>query len=78
MRGAPSRQIDMNRAHTQMMHNVALTADTLFHSKWRIHIRCAMRSSPVRLGQLARMIPKASKNVLTQNLRELEASGIVV
>lgn len=61
-----------------MMHNVALTADTLFHSKWRIHILCAMRSSPVRLGQLARMIPKASKKVLTQNLRELEASGIVV
>ncbi len=36
-----------------------------------------MRSEPVRLGQLARLIPGASKKVLTQNLRQLEAEGIV-
>ena len=36
-----------------------------------------MRSGPVRLGQLARIIPNASKKVLTQNLRDLEAAGIV-
>jgi DNA-binding HxlR family transcriptional regulator len=36
-----------------------------------------MRSGPVRLGQLARIIPKASKKVLAQNLRALEAVGIV-
>jgi DNA-binding HxlR family transcriptional regulator len=37
-----------------------------------------MRSNPVRLGQLARLIPGASKKMLTQNLRQLEADGIVV
>jgi len=29
-------------------------------------------------GQLARLIPGASKKMLTQNLRQLEADGIVV
>ncbi len=37
-----------------------------------------MRSGPIRLGQLGRTIPRASKKVLTQNLRDLEAAGIVV
>jgi DNA-binding HxlR family transcriptional regulator len=33
---------------------------------------------PIRLGQLARIVPGASKKMLTQNLRKLEADGIVV
>jgi DNA-binding HxlR family transcriptional regulator len=37
-----------------------------------------MRSGPIRLGQLARTIPRASKKVLTQNLRDLEAAGIIM
>lgn len=68
----------MNKAQTQFMHNTAFTVATLFHGKWRIQILCAMRSGPVRLGQLARILPKASKKMLTQNLRELESSGVVV
>jgi len=60
------------------MQSASLTVDTLFQGEWRIYVLCAMRSGPVRLGQLARMIPKASKKMLTQNLRELEAKGIVV
>lgn len=67
----------MNRAASQFMHHASLAAETLFHAKWRIHILGAMRSGPIRLGQLSRMIPRASKKVLTQNLRELEAAGIV-
>ncbi|MBW4039269.1 MAG: winged helix-turn-helix transcriptional regulator [Acidobacteria bacterium] len=37
-----------------------------------------MRSKPIRLGQLTRLIPRASKKMLIQNLRQLEADGIVV
>jgi DNA-binding HxlR family transcriptional regulator len=33
---------------------------------------------PNPLGQLARIVPGASKKMLTQNLRKLEAGGIVV
>ena len=55
-----------------------LTTDVLLQGKWRIEILCAMRRGPVRLGQLARLIPDASKKMLTQNLRKLEADGIVI
>lgn len=41
-------------------------------------ILCMMRNGPVRLGRLSREIPSASKKVLTENLRELEANGVVV
>src|SRR5665213_187634 len=54
-----------------------LVFEVLFQGKWKIQILCVMRSGPIRLGQLARMIPRASKKVLTQNLRDLEATGIV-
>jgi DNA-binding HxlR family transcriptional regulator len=37
-----------------------------------------MRSGPVRLGQLTRLIPGASKKMLAMNLRQLEADGIIV
>ena len=43
-----------------------------------MHILCAIRAKPVRLGQLARDLPAASKKVLTENLRELEDAGLVI
>ena len=67
----------MNQAVSQFAHHASFTAETLFCGKWRINILCAMRFGPIRLGQLARTIPKASKKMLTQNLRDLEAAGIV-
>ena len=58
--------------------SAATTANTLFDKKWKVHLLCAMRSGSVRLGELTRLIPGASKKVLTQHLRQLEADGIVV
>ena len=46
--------------------------------KWKMHILCAIRSRPVRLGQLVRELLSASKKVLTENLRELEDAGLVI
>jgi DNA-binding HxlR family transcriptional regulator len=54
-----------------------LTIEILFQGKWKAQILCAIRSGPIRLGQLARIVPGASKKMLTQNLRKLEADGIV-
>jgi DNA-binding HxlR family transcriptional regulator len=78
----------MNREskHNPGVHNfdtayarrARLTTEVLLQGKWRIEILCAMRQGPVRLGQLARLIPAASKKMLTQNLRKLEADGIVI
>lgn len=56
----------------------SLASEVLLQGKWRLHILCAMRSGPVRLGQLGRLIPGASKKMLTQNLRKLEGNRIVV
>ena len=50
----------------------------IVQGKWKIHILCAIRSGPVRLGQLRRELRHASKKVLTENLRELEDAGLVV
>src|ERR1700733_5171457 len=68
----------MNRAPSQFAQHASFTTGTLFHGKWKVQILCAMRSGPIPLGQLARLMPRASKKVLTQNLRDLEASGVVV
>jgi DNA-binding HxlR family transcriptional regulator len=57
---------------------VQLTTEVLFHGKWQAHILSAMRCGPVRIGHLGRLIPGASKKVLSQSLRRLEANGIIV
>jgi DNA-binding HxlR family transcriptional regulator len=50
----------------------------LLQGKWRIQILCVMREGPTRLGQLGRLIPSASKKVLTENLRKLHSAGLIV
>ena len=72
------RQRDMNNSDTRYVRNATFAIGVLFQSKWKVQVLCAMRIGPVRLGQLGRLIPGASKKVLTQNLRQLEADGIVV
>jgi DNA-binding HxlR family transcriptional regulator len=50
----------------------------LIRNKWKIPILATMLDGPVRLGQLRRLIPRASKKVLVQQLHELEKDGIIV
>ena len=50
----------------------------LLHGKWKLEILCAMRNEPVRLSQLQRLMPSASKKGLRASLRSLESTGIVV
>jgi DNA-binding HxlR family transcriptional regulator len=50
----------------------------MLQGKWKVHILCAMRGGgPVRLGQLSRLLPEASKKVLMTELKQLVASGLV-
>ena len=53
-------------------------AMALIQGKWKIVILSRLRHGPLRLSQLGRMIPGASKKMLTQHLRELEEDGLVV
>lgn len=50
----------------------------LLRGKWTIQILCAMRKHPVRLSELRREIPFASKKALTASLRSLEAARVVL
>jgi len=49
-----------------------------FRGKWKLQTLCTMRSGPVRLAQLTRFLPLASKKALLAALRDLEQAGIVV
>jgi DNA-binding HxlR family transcriptional regulator len=53
------------------------TALGLIRGKWKIAILVTMLDGPIRLGQLRRLIPRASKKVLVQQLHELEKDGII-
>ena len=50
----------------------------ILQGKWSLEIMCAMRTEPVRLSRLMRLIPAASKKALRANLRSLESAQIVV
>jgi DNA-binding HxlR family transcriptional regulator len=50
----------------------------LVRGKWKIPILSAMLYGPVRLGELRRLIPRASKKVLVEQLHALEKDGIIV
>lgn len=45
--------------------------------KWKVLILWALRSDPQRFGELRRHIPDISEKMLIQNLKEMEADGIV-
>jgi len=50
---------------------------SLINGKWRILILKELSQCPVRFGALERAIPNISAKVLTQQLREMEADGLV-
>lgn len=45
--------------------------------KWKVLILWALRQRSQRFGELRRLVPGVSEKVLIQQLRELEADGIV-
>jgi len=45
--------------------------------KWKPIILHELKSGPLSFGQLLRRIPEASHKVLTEQLRQLQAAGIV-
>jgi DNA-binding HxlR family transcriptional regulator len=57
--------------------HITRVIDTL-RGKWTIQILCELQRGPVRLGQLKRSIPTASKKALTASLRWLEDARLIV
>jgi DNA-binding HxlR family transcriptional regulator len=54
-------------------------ADTMeiLRGKWTVQTLCALLDGPVRLSQLKRLMPAASKKALTAHLRLLEEAEII-
>ena len=50
----------------------------LLQGKWTAHVLCALCKRPVRLSELRRALPAASKKSLTASLRSLEAAHVVL
>jgi DNA-binding HxlR family transcriptional regulator len=71
-------RLGIQRIAVDCARRADLTIEILFQGKWKAQILCAMRSGPIRSGQLARIVPGASKKIPPQNLRKLEADGIIV
>ena len=49
----------------------------LLGGKWKTVILCYLKEGPWRYGELRAFLPRLSDKVLTERLKELEASGLV-
>lgn len=78
MSNASLRVQTKSKTLTPAVRSSQLAFEIFLQGKWRVHILWGLRNGPIRIGQLARLIPGASKKVLAQHLRKLEADGIVV
>jgi len=50
----------------------------LLQGKWKISILCRLQEGPARLADLRRLLPQASKKMLTQHLRQMERDGLII
>lgn len=59
--------------------NASKLADVveILRGKWTVQTLCALLNGPVRLSQLKRLMPRASKKALTAHLRSLEEIEII-
>ena len=53
------------------------TAVKMIEGKWKVEILCELGTASRRFGRLRRSIPTISEKMLAQQLRELEADGLV-
>lgn len=76
---ASRKKVDwmMERCDAMSVEQASWTLEFL-RGKWTIQIFCVMLKGPVRLSQLRRAIPLASKKDLIANLRLLERKRIIV
>ncbi|KAA6462856.1 helix-turn-helix transcriptional regulator [Acidobacteria bacterium AB60] len=79
MRNRPtkSRTRDVYRVDFECAERTARVL-ALLKGAWTLHVLCATKGRPVRLSELKRMMPFASKKALTASLRSLEAMQVIV
>ena len=72
-RGRSADLIEIHSSRQPNCESVVRIALSLIQGKWKIAILAQLEHGPIRFGELRRRVPGASKKMLTQHLRELEA-----
>lgn len=67
----------MEKEIQRFYNNPAEATLEVIGGKWKLLILCYLNSGPMRTSAIRKEIPDISQKVLTQQLRELEADGIV-
>jgi DNA-binding HxlR family transcriptional regulator len=57
--------------------NSAPAIPAIFIGKWTVKIMSSLQKKPHRHGELRRRLGKVSQRMLTRNLRNLEAAGLI-
>jgi DNA-binding HxlR family transcriptional regulator len=74
----PKKPIGPDQLCPSAKEHAAQLAINLIDGKWKIEILCGLQQGPIRLGQLRRSIPVASRKMLTEQLRRMEKDGLIV
>lgn len=70
------QQAEEHARHDDPTCGMSLAIDVV-GGKWKMHLMWVLADGPVRFGQIGRMLEGVSEKVLTENLRQLAASGVV-
>lgn len=60
------------------MHDEMRRAFSLLSGKWKLEIMWLLHQKVLRFGELRKAIPGITQHMLTVQLRELEADGLVL
>ena len=66
------------KAASESCRSTFCYAASQLQGKWRVAILYVLRGGPVRLGELSRLLPEASKKVLIAELKRLVLAGLVI
>lgn len=74
----PDGKVDIMNERTDSTEDCGFaTAIRVMEGKWKVEILCELERASRRFGRLRQAIPAISEKMLTQQLRELEADGLV-
>lgn len=75
---APSMKKQTNGGNEINMHEEMRRAFALLSGKWKLEIMWLLNQRVYRFGELRKAIPGITQHMLTAQLRELEADGLVL